>query len=318
MSANEAAVVVVKCKACDTEFERIPSPGRPREYCFICRPPGSSSPAVQVVPIEGANFVEAEAARQQADELDREADLLAEVVRSRRAEAAKLRARADRLEDPSLGAMVKRPVSPLQRVRNDGLLAAAGLAVEDLLAGFEARDLAVALGIADEARASRLLLGLEELDKVTRLAEGWQAIDPEEIRVRDWVVARGDFMETEACAALDLDAIALTYYLDRFRERGMLMHDGGRYTYREPRRDRSFDTRPRRRPPEKEPPAGTLSKATGEPVRIVDHGKRANATSRHREKLRDKRYAEMQQAREGAAEAQRGKAQQQPQGRRRR
>jgi hypothetical protein len=256
----------------------------------------------------------AERLRQQADALDAEAaDLLAESTRlasearSRHKQAAVLRARADREDDPSLG-VSKRSQTALDRVRGDGLLAAAGVAVEDFAGVFEARDLARVIGIADIARATRLLLALAQLEKVVKLDDGWTLYDPDDGRVRDYIVATQTFTLFEAMEALSMDQVDATYHLDRFRRRGVIEADGADYRYLDTPRERQSQRDRSRRPPERTPPAYTDVPKRGEPVRIVDHGKRAQATTRHREKLRDQRHAAMEEAKRERSERDKAKA----------
>lgn len=253
---------------------------------------------------------ESDALRDRAAELDAEAsehDATAAqhvaLATATRTQAATLRARADRLDDPSKG--VKPAPSAIRRVRGDGLMAAAGVAVESLSSGFSARDLAAAVGIADVARATRLLAALEEFGKVSRYGDGWMANDPDETRVRDFAVESESFTLGDVIVALALSELDASFYVNRLRDKGMIEGTAGHYTV-VPVPPNS-DPRPRRTPPEKTPPAYTEAPKRGEAVRIVDHGKRATATSRHREKLRDQRHAAMQEAREQAAERARAK-----------
>jgi hypothetical protein len=102
-----------------------------------------------------------------AMELESQADAHSALARAERIEAARLRSRAERITDPAKRVEIRKR-SALERVRADGLLAAAAVEVEELARGFKAADLARQLGIRDESRAARLLLALEELGKVER------------------------------------------------------------------------------------------------------------------------------------------------------
>jgi hypothetical protein len=255
------------------------------------------------------NADEATELRHRALVLDHRAEQLAEQAKDTRAEAAKLRAQAERIECPETA--VKVTVRARDRVRDDGLLAAAAVAVEDLKPGFEATDLAVALGIADRARAGRLVRALHDLGKVTRQGEGWAVVDPDEGRVRDFVVEAGTFTMADAMAALpDLSELDVSYYLRNLSDRGALAAAGGGFTYVEP--DGRTGSRPRRRPPEQDPPAYTDVPRRGTPVRLEDHGQRGKAGAqpgqRHRMKLRDQRRQAMDDARAKRAEKQRAKS----------
>jgi hypothetical protein len=243
---------------------------------------------------------ESDLLRERAEELDMEAGQLADLAKLRRGEAATLRARADRMDDPERGVKV---VTARKRVRRDGLMAAAGVAVESLSSGFSARDLAAALGIADVGRATRLLSALADFGKVVPLGEGWLAVDPDETAVRDYARERGEFTLGGLIVDAELTEADATAYVHRLLERGVIEGEAGHYRYVQTPGDSS--PRPRRRPPEKDPPAGTEAPKRGEAVRIVDHGKRATATARHREKLRDQRHARMQEAREQSAQRRR-------------
>lgn len=250
--------------------------------------------------------------RRQAVLLDHEAAQLVERAKEVRAEAAKLRARADRMDDPSKGARIVR--RSRDAARSDGLLAAAAVAVEDLPRGFTATDLAVALEIADKARATRLLLALSEMGKIMRADDdGWCVLDPDEVRVRDYITSAGAFTFADAMEALgDFGELYLSTYLSDFKRRGLLVGDGGSYEYVEPGVDRS--PRPRRRPPEQDPPAYTEAPRRGEPVYAPNHGERGKkmaGAGKHRQKLRDQRREAMNEARRERAESQSRKAREQ-------
>lgn len=247
---------------------------------------------------------ESDTLHERASELDREAAQHEAAAKIARGEAAQLRAKAERLDDPRKGVQ---PVAPARvRVRNDGLMAAAGVAVEDLPTVFSARDLAASLGIADVGRSTRLLLALEEFGKVSRAGDDWKTNDPDEAHVRDFVTEHETFTLADVISACQLPEMDASHYVAKLQDRGVIEGAGGHYK-RVPV-PAGTPPHPTRRPPEKDPPAYTEAPKRGEAVRIVDHGKRATATSRHREKLRDQRHARMQEAREESAERARAKA----------
>jgi hypothetical protein len=189
------------------------------------------------------------------------------------------------------------------------LLAAAGVACEDLPDGFTPKDLAGALGIRDEPRALKLLLALAELGKVTKLAEGWMVYDAEEARVRDYITEHRAFTIAdviESCAMSEMDA---SYYLAHFRDVGIIEGEAGRYAYVEPERRKV--ARIKRRPPEKEPPAGADAPRRGQALYLPDHGKRgklAQRGGRHQMKQRDARRNAQDDAKRERAEKQSRKA----------
>lgn len=264
---------------------------------------------MQTVELAGAETpaTESDALRDRAELLDQQAVLLRAQADAARRDAALLRAKADRLDDPERG--VKAPARASVRVRRDGLMAAAGVAVESLPAIFSVRDLAAALGIADVGRATRLLAALAEFGKVERTGDDWRMVDPDEAAVRDFVTSQDRFTFADVMEAVALPESDVSGYMARFAERGLVENIGGGHFVYVPTPAHS-EPRPRRRPPEKDPPAGADAPAgRGTPVRIVDHGKRATATSRHREKLRDQRHAAMEAAREEQAERRRAKEQ---------
>jgi DNA-binding transcriptional ArsR family regulator len=300
------AIAVRECQRCGQDFAQERRPGRPRAYCDVCRANTDDTP----VPDGTRDDWVAEVSRltQEADALEQEAAQLEVAAKARRGEAAKARARADRLAGAVASVQVRRQPTALDRVRDDGLLAAAGLASEDMPAGFTARDLAAALGIADVARAGRLLAALVELEKVTRHGDdGYLCVDEDERAVRDYVVATREFAIGDAIVALGLTEEAMSFYLARLGERGLVEGAGGFYRYVEAPNDAPRE-RPRRRPPELDPPAGTDAPKRGEPVRIVDHGQGAKAGGKHKMNLKQKAWERQERAREERAEEQRRKA----------
>jgi hypothetical protein len=252
-------------------------------------------------------MVEVEALREQAAQLEDEAAALAELVQARRREAAVLRARAERLERPEHAITPAAKITALARVRGDGLLAAAGVAVERLPAGFTAKDVAGALGIRDEARAMRLLLAVAELGHAAKLASGgWACVSEDEAHVRDYVMEAGIFTLADV-VALGFTESEAAEHVERLRARGVIEGEAGHYTYV----DVEGDSPPRedRRPPEKEPPAYMDAPRRGEAVRVVNHGKRGSAMSgsaRAKAKRRDQareRAVETRAAKEAARQA---------------
>jgi hypothetical protein len=310
------------CKRCSAKFEGRPGPGRPREYCYSCRPlagvPAVPLPSLlNLSPVDRAGIPlalhpddplahEVEALRDQAAALDSSAEQHAVIAKAEHAEAAKLRARADRLADPSRGVDVPKPKSALESARETGLLAAAGLAVEDLAHGFGVADLAGALDIT-AAKATILLAALVELGKVRQHGDGWANNDPDETRVRDFIVSAVEFTADDMAMILEMPPLDVAYYLERAKTRGLVSNGGRVYTYVAPPDD-SPRERPRRRPPELDPPAGADAPKRGEPVRIVDHGKAAQPGMAHKMKLRNKAWERAQAAKEVRAEEQRRNA----------
>jgi hypothetical protein len=310
------------CKGCGESFERRPGPGRPREHCYTCRPAPAPLPELpSIVRLEPVARVERDPwhpddpraledreLRERAAELGLEAEQLIVLAEAKRREAATLVARADRLRDPSQGVRPPKAPTALERAREDGLLAAAALAVEDLHDGFEASDLAYMLDIPKETqRTATLLVALEALGKVRRHGDGWAHHDPEERRVRDFVVGAQEFTEDDMGFVLDMPALDVRYYLERFKARGIVSNGGATYRYVPPPDD-APRSRPRRRPPELDPPAGTDAPKRGEPVRIVDHGQGAAAGGKHRMKLKQQAWERQETAKQERAAEQRRKA----------
>lgn len=213
---------------------------------------------------------EAEGLRETAARMMDEAAELRARAKELVGEAGRLRSRADRLEKPEHAIRVTH--TALDRARGDNLLAAAGVAVEDLAPGFTAADLAGALGIRDEARAMRLLLAVAEFGQVHRLPSGgWAVASPAEQHIRDFIMEAGTFAMADVIG-LGYTELEAARIIGEFRERGIVEGRAGEYAYVEvegespPREDR--------RPPELDPPAGTERRATGTPERIVNHGQR--------------------------------------------
>src|SRR3954469_8012683 len=99
----------------------------------------------------------------EAEELEQRAEEEMVLVRQCRAEAARLRARADRINNDN-GVNLVRRAEP-----DDPLLAAAALAVEDIPGRFTSTELAKALVISNATRALRLLVRLRDMGHVEQL-----------------------------------------------------------------------------------------------------------------------------------------------------
>lgn len=242
-----------------------------------------------------------------AHELAQEAAELAEQAKAKRAESALLRARAERFRDGEH----LRPARP-KAEPPDPLLAAAGVAVEDLAGVWKSADLAALLEIR-ETRASKIVLALEAMEVVARSGDGWRTSDPEEARVRDALRELGTCTREQLAERLELSPQALTYYIDLWAERGYcnIAHDD-HLMYLRPSPSPGPAERPRRLPPERDRPAYTDAPARGLPVRLEDHAKRGKAGSRpgerQRLKMRDKRREDMEKARAARSERSRAKA----------
>jgi hypothetical protein len=252
-----------------------------------------------------------------AEELEREAEKHRLVWIDMRKEAAIMRARAERMRARLAEAPVK-PAKPRFDLA-DPLMASAALAAEDLGITWQPAELGLKLGLRDEGRVMRLVLGLEHLGKVARQGERgyWRTIDPDEAVVRDGVVELGTFTRDQLAEHLGWPAVRLTHYLEEFRAAKWITEDEeeeGTFTYVKP--TGPVLPRERRRPPEKAPPAYTEAPARGEAVYAPNHGERGRRMSqpgqKHKMKLRDQRRETMAQARKEAAEARRAKAQKDP------
>lgn len=318
---DSAAVTTYPCASCSRPIERTGKPGRPARYCATCKGASraTASPEPEPFPHEATGSGEpagvehpGDAMRRQADVLlDQAADALAEAARlgaqarDLHVQAAKLKRRADEMDDPTKKVAVT--VTAYDRVRDDGLVAAAAVAVEDLPSGFSPRDLAASLGIADPARALRILLALAHLGKVGRQGDGWAMLDPDEAPVRDFVAEHREGTFADIMDALGMPEDIVAEQVAHLVAKGVIESAGGHWAYLDTPPERKSQ-RERRTPPEKMPPAGTEAPKRGEPVRIVDHGKRANAGARHREKLRDQRHEALQEAKRQRSERDKAKA----------
>ena len=240
-----------------------------------------------------------------AHELVREADELVEQAKAKRAESAVLRARAERFRDGEHLRPVRRKATPPDR-----LMAAAGLAMEDLGGVVTAGELAEVLEIRED-RAGRILCALVDLGTVARVAGGYRAVDEEEGRVRDMLRELGTCTREELAGALEVPVAYLTHYVETGARVGwchVSADDHLMYLRPDPSQGpREHETK---RPPEKDPPAYSDVPRRGEAIRIVNHGDRgtrAGQANRHRIKQRDARHKKIQDAR--AERSQKGKAQ---------
>lgn len=144
--------------------------------------------------------------------------------------------------------------------------------------------------------------------------------------VRDVMMRfREGFTITELAAELDSTPARVRPFL-KAAEAGKLIRDtgakiSGKHIYEVVTPAEAGVTGPREhpthRPPEKEPPAGVESRATGMPVRVaaaVKASRRSRSTpgTRHQIRMRDQRWEAQQKAKEERAEAQKTKAQRDP------
>lgn len=264
------------------------------------------------------NGLSEEELEEKAIELQREAEQHRMLSHALFAEAAKCRTRAERERqreqeeaDRRKPGRKPKPKVALPYDPRDSLIAAAAVATEDLAPGFNAGDLADLLAIG-RARAQKLLLALEAKKLVARLhdATKWRSIDPNEARVRDGARELGRFTVEELGEHLGMTPMELTFYIEWMQSENMIVGGGPMYEFRKLDPELVITTNGDRvKPPEKDPPSGTeILSPRGLPVRIVDHGKSAQATTRHREKLRNARHEEMQTARAARSERDRAKS----------
>lgn len=253
-------------------------------------------------------LAEATALEVEARRLDNEAEALMERAQEDRQKAALLRGRWENENDPlAYVAPAKDPA--LRKAEADPLFPAAADAVESLTGEYAPAEVGVLLGIVDRARCDLLVRGLADLGKVRRSGDGWKTVRFGEGAARDYIVECRTGTDEDIARAAEVPVTEAQEMLDRFTASGWLEWDeSGRWHYLEPEGENN--ARPNRRPPEKDPPAYGDARATGMPVRIVDHGKRANATGRHRGKLRDAAYERQQAAIQARADEQRRKAKQ--------
>lgn len=187
-------------------------------------------------------------------------------VRADRAEAAKLRARAERINQGGLPLV--RPTD-----RQDPLLAAAGLAVEDLTGAWESAELGKLLGIRDKSRIVRLLAALRDMGHVEHVGDGrWRSADPVAAQVRDAVIELGEFTTQGLADHLGMHPTTLRWYLADLRQRHVITGESHeRMAYNPPGRE-TVVTRRRHAPtPEQElidqaPVRGHVVELTGRPM----------------------------------------------------
>lgn len=256
--------------------------------------PGRQEEAVDLI-------AQAAALDAEARSLDNEAIVLMERAEENRSGAAALRGKADNLMDPL--AYVEVTKTALDRAQHDPLFPRAAVLVEGMSGEYETSEVGVGLAIVDPNRVALLLRGLEELGKVRVTGAGlWRTVIIGEPEVRDYVLANRTGTVEECAQAAAVPVTRAQMILDRFYTSEVIVWDrSGRWQYVEP--TGKTGARARRRPPENDPPAYTDARATGEAVRIVDHGKRAVPGAAHKAKIADKRWNEMQQANAAAAEA---------------
>lgn len=265
--------------------------------------PGREDEAVDLI-------AQAAALDAEARSLDNEAIALMERAEENRSGAAALRGKADNLMDP-LG-YVEVTKTALDRAQNDPLFPRAAVLVESLTGEYEASEVGVGLTIVDPNRVALLMRGLEELGKVRTTGAGlWRTVIIGEPEIRDYVIEHKVGTVEECAAAAAIPVSRAQAILDRFYTSGVIAWDtSGRWQYLEP--TGKTGARDRRRPPENDPPAFTDARATGMPVRIVLHGKRAKQASipgqGHKLRMRDLAYQRQQAARDERSEDQRKKA----------
>lgn len=245
-----------------------------------------------------------------AHELAQEAEKLVEKAKAKRMEAAKLRAKAERLRDGAHLAPAPRP----RAEPTDPLLGAAGIAIEDLGGTWQPEQLGELLGLRDRRRVEKIVSVLESMELVLHVEDGWRTIDPDEARVRDAMRKLGTGSPEQLAEAVGLPVSKIGGYVELGQERGWLdVSFDGHLMFLRPGPERIITRHPHRRPPEKEPPAYLDAAYRGEPVRVVHHGKRGGAMSnpgqRHRIKLRDKAREKQETARAERAEQHRKREQ---------
>lgn len=201
----------------------------------------------------------------EAERLEEQAEQEMVHVRNLRAEAAKLRSRAERINKGQLVTVNTRRAD-----RDDPLLAAAGLAVEDLRATWTTEDLAKMLAIRDHGRTARLVRSLRDLGVVEAASETgrWRSVDPQEARVRDGVIELDSFTRDELAEHLGVPPESLTWYLSQLRGKGIISGGDRERMQYEPTGSERVQTRRFRRPaPEREAVAKHLTEGRG---RVVD------------------------------------------------
>lgn len=168
----------------------------------------------------------------EAERLEAQAESEMVLVRQMRAEAARLRSRAERINNGS-GVTVTRRVEA-----DDPLLSAAALAAEDIPGLFGSEQLAQALAIVDKTRALRLCCALRDKGLLEQVDGKFRSVDPEAARVRDAVLELGEFTREELAARVGRRPEALTWYLADLRARGIIVGDDDeRMAYQAPGRE---------------------------------------------------------------------------------
>jgi hypothetical protein len=211
----------------------------------------------------------------EAERLETDAEAEMVLVRQLRAEAAKLRSRAERIKGDSLVTVTRKPEP------DDPLLGAAALAAEDLPGTWTSTELAKALMISNATRALRLAVRLRDMGHVEQLPDGrFRSVDPEAARVRDAVIELGEFTRAELADHLGVLPEALTWYLADLRQRDIIVGaDDERMAYNPPGRETVITRRRRRRTPEQElidqaPERGQVVEFTGQPMRETGGNRR--------------------------------------------
>jgi hypothetical protein len=201
---------------------------------------------------------------EQAEELEQRAEQEMVVVRGLRAEAAKLRARADRINHGTNVTVTKRVE------REDPLLAAAALAAEDLPGAWVSSDLAKALAITDANRALRLCVALRDMGHVEQVDGRWRSVDPEAAHIRDAVIELAEFTREQLAERVGLVPVALTWYLDDLRGRGIIVGaDDELMAYSPPGRENVVTRRRRLPTPEQQAIDPDLRVRRGEVVEFT-------------------------------------------------
>jgi hypothetical protein len=218
---------------------------------------------------------------EQAEALEAQAEIEMLSVRKLRAEAAKLRARAERINTCTSVTVTRKPPP------DDPLLGAAALAVEDIRGLFTSTELAKALMISDTNRALKLLVRLRDMGHLEQLDGRFRSVDPEVARIRDAVIELNEFTREQLAERVGLRPEALSWYLADLRTRGIIAGDDDEtMVYEPPGRENVVSRRRRRRTPEQEvidpdiaAGRGHVVELTGKPM-IETGGNRRRAGSR--------------------------------------
>jgi hypothetical protein len=201
------------------------------------------------------------------------------LVRQLRAEAARLRSRAERINHGS-GVTVTRRAQA-----DDPLLSAAALAAEDIPGYFGSEQLAKALAIVDKTRALRLCCALRDKGLLEQVDGKFRGVDPEAALVRDAVLELGEFTREELAAHVSRRPEALTWYLADLRGRGIIVGDDDeRMAYQAPGRENVVTRRRRGPTPEQQVidpdiRRGEVVEFTGRPM-VESGGNRRRAGER--------------------------------------